>query len=503
MNRLKQRPWSSATVAGAVLLAGAAVAVSQQRPLTPAGLEHAEALSMTFRDVAKNVLPAVVSIETRTKAVQIGANGDQLRSPLEDEFLKRFFGGELPPGMSDRFQQRQIPQRRGSGSGFIIDGEGVILTNSHVVSGADRVTVKLHDGRELQATEWHADPRADVAIIRVDAGDRLPSVPLGDSSSMEIGDLVLALGNPFDIGVSVTSGIISAKGRNTGGLNEIENYLQTDAAINPGNSGGPLVNLRGEVIGINTAISSRSGGYDGVGFAIPIDNARWIADQLVATGSVNRAYLGVVLQTMDAALRDQFGVSIGEGTLVSEVRSGTPAARAGIEEGDVILEFAGQRIRNSSHLVAVVERLPVDESYSTTVIRNGRRQQLTVTLKPMPKDYTPALKRALEQPTKPAKQQRQYDELGLQVIGLDSDEARQLSVPDDVTGVLVTSVEPGSAAAEAGLRRGDVIEKVGSTQVSSTDEFAAAVGEVSVDKGIAVLIRRGPGSQFVVLKAVD
>jgi len=501
MKRLKQHYLSLFSIAGCVLLVGAAVAVSQQQRVASQGREHAEALSMTFRDVARNVLPAVVSIETRAKAVQVGNNGEALRSPFEDEFFKRFFGENLPPGLEENFrQQRQMPQRRGSGSGFIVDGSGVILTNSHVVSGADRVMVTLHDGRELEATEWHTDPRSDVAIVRVETDEQLPSVPFGDSSRMEIGDWVLALGNPFDIGTTVTSGIISAKERNTG-INEVESYLQTDAAINPGNSGGPLVNLRGEVVGINTAISTRSGGYDGVGFAIPVNTARWVADQLIATGSVKRAYLGVTLQPLSTDLREQFGVGVGEGALVASVFEGSPAEKAGIDTGDVILKFAGEKVANSSHLQGIVERLPIDKSYDVQVLRDGKPTRLDVTLKQMPGDFTPALKRAMKQPSAPATEQ-EYNELGLEVMGLDSEEAAKLDLSDDASGVLVGSVKAGSPASEAGLRSGDIIEKVGSQRVSSPDEFAEAIKELSLENGIALLVSRGGNNQFIVLKSM-
>jgi serine protease Do len=500
MRTLKQNRWGLFSLAACVLLVGAAVAVSQQEGNTQAepGIQHAEELSITFRDAARKVLPAVVSIETRAKAVQISNNGQGLRSPLEDEFFKRFFGENLPPELEENFRQRQMPQRRGSGSGFIVDAEGVILTNAHVVNGADRVIVTLHDGRELEATEWHADPRSDVAIVRVEAGERLPTVPFGDSSAMEIGDWVLALGNPFDIGTTVTQGIISAKGRSTG-INEVEGYLQTDAAINPGNSGGPLVNLRGEVVGINTAISTRSGGYQGVGFAIPANAARWVAEQLIASGTVKRAYLGVSLQPMSADLRQQFGVDVGEGALVASVFEGSPAAAAKVDTGDVIVEFAGEKVRNSSQLQGIVERLQADQTYPMTVVRSGERVRLEVTLKQMPGDFTPALKQAMKPPASPSTQQ-QYDELGLEVLSLDSEAAAQLSLAEGTEGVLVGSVEPGSPAHSAGLRRGDVIHKVGSTKVTSPDGFADAVKELSLEKGMALLVSRDGNNRFVVLK---
>ncbi len=483
-------------VAGVCVIA-AAVAVAQQQLRVPnptPGIEHAEALSNSFRNVAKTVLPAIVSIETRTKAVQI--NQPDGRSTLEDEFFKRFFGENGIP--DQQFQPRQMPRQRGSGSGFIIDSSGIIMTNAHVVEGADRVVVKLEDGRELTATDVKYDLSSDVAIVRVDAGAPLPSMALGNSDEMEIGDWVLALGNPFDVGTTVTAGIISAKQRSTG-INERESYLQTDAAINPGNSGGPLVNLHGEVVGINTAISTRSGGYDGVGFAIPVNNARWVADQLVANGTVKRAYLGVRLQELSPRLRDQFGVPNGHGTLVADVVAGAPASAAGLQQGDVILKFAGEDVRNSSHLQSIVERLTVGDTHPMTVFRMGSETTLNVTVQEMPGDFTAAMRRSA-QPEDEPQGTREFNELGLEIVALGSPEAMKFSLDQSVQGVLITSVEPGSPAAQAGLQAGDVIERVGQTDVHSPEEYTAAAAEQSLDQGVVLLVRRGDGSLFVVVE---
>ncbi len=476
----------------------AAVAVAQQQLRVPdagPGIEHAEALSLTFRNVAKTVLPAVVSIETRAKAVQIDQRGS--RSPLEDEFFKRFFGEDGVP--EEMFQQRRMPQQRGSGSGFIIDSSGIIMTNAHVVEDAERVIVKMEDGRELNATEWKVDPRSDVAIVRVDAGEPLPSMALGNSDEMEIGDWVLALGNPFDVGTTVTSGIISAKRRNIN-INERESYLQTDAAINPGNSGGPLVNLRGEVVGINTAISTQSGGYDGVGFAIPVNNARWVADQLIADGSVKRAYLGVRLQELNPRLRSQFGVPNGHGTLVADVVPGAPASEAGVQPGDVILNFAGQDVGNSAHLQGIVEQLIVGDAYPMTVLRNGSETELNVTVQEMPADFTASV-RQTDQPEDDVEPSPEFNELGLEIAALGSEEAEKFSIDKSVQGVLIASVEPGSPAAQAGLQTGDVIERVGQTGVTSPDEYESATAEQDLDEGVVLLVRRGDGSLFVVIES--
>jgi serine protease Do len=459
-------------------------------------MEHAEALSMAFREVSQRVLPAVVSIETRTAPVQIG--GESRRgSPLEEELFRRFFGDDF--GGLEQFRQQMTPPRRGSGSGFVIDPQGVIMTNAHVVEGAEKVIVTLNDGRELTATEWVSDERSDVAIVRVQSDNPLPSVPLGDSDTVVIGDWVLALGNPFDIGTTVTQGIISAVGRNTG-INERESYLQTDAAINPGNSGGPLVNLRGEVVGMNTAISTRSGGYDGVGFAIPVNSAKWVAEQLVAGGRVKRAFLGVQLQPISSDLRKQFGVPGSQGALVNQLFDGTPAQKAGVQTGDVVLEFAGQTVRDSTHLQSIVERLTAGQSYPMTVLRDGRRQQLSVTLEEMPDDFGRTIARR-DGSSGRAPSTESFDELGLELTDLTPELAEQLSLDSDVVGVVVKGVETGSPADEAGLEAGDLIERVANQPVHDTKEFQKLTRDLDPKKGIVLLVRRDDGTRFVVLKA--
>ena len=505
------------TAVGGVCL-GAAVGMSQlqeNRPvLTPAPAHSPDDLSTAFREVADRVLPAVVSIQTETRPQQIARrnSGDaRPMNPLEERLFEEFFGNN--PGMERFFQQipesrgpRFTPRREGSGSGFIVDSSGIILTNSHVVEGADHVVVKLHDGREVEAESWNYDPRSDVAIVRINVGEDLPSLTMGNSDQMQIGDWVLALGNPFNVGTTVTSGIISATGRGPG-INEREEYLQTDAAINPGNSGGPLVNLYGEVIGINTAISTRSGGYQGIGFAIPSRNARWVAEQLIANGEVQRSYLGVVLQEMTADVRENLGIDYGRGALVVEVFDDSPAGRADLQAGDVILNFNGQPINSRDDLVNAVERAAPNRTYDLKLKRFGEHHTVSVRLERMPGDYSPALQRARAQDMtrneRTSEQEEQVARFGMELTSLSPQIAKQIGLDEDAKGVVVKDVRPGGPADDAGLRTGDVIERVGKVQVTSVEDFRDAASKSESDRGVLVRVRRGQSAIFAVLKPTE
>ncbi len=504
MNAIRKSTlWVMTLVAGTGLGAAAlswSQAVDPELTVQPA--HSPDNLSVAFRDVAKDVLPAVVWIETHATDHVAGANDEMAPLP-GDELFRRFFGDD--PRFKDfQFSFPDVPNipREGHGSGFIVDPDGVIMTNAHVVDGADRVIVHLHDGSQVPADSWASDPRSDVAIVRIKSDEPLPVAPLGNSDQMQVGDWVLAAGNPFDVGVTVTAGIISATGRGPG-INERESYLQTDAAINPGNSGGPLINLNGEVVGINTAISTSSGGYDGVGFTIPVNMAKWVADQLVEDGVVHRAYLGVALQELSNELRSHFNVGVGEGALVSQVYPDTPAAKAGLEEGDVIVEMAGHRISDRSQLQGIVETLEVGEEYDTVVLRDGERKTIEITMEEMPGDFTPAMRRGRPNGESAPKEPETatYDESGLKVEKITKELADQLGISADSQGVVVTAVKEGTPAARIGLEPGDVIEKVGSKRVTSPQEFRDAMDAISLESGIALLIRRGDASQFVVLKS--
>ncbi len=495
------RGWLFATVAS-VTLVGVAAGVAQNHqntaPVLPdsPGIKEAQALSMSFRAVAKNATPSIVCIETVTE----GPSVQQTQMPFDENSpFKKFF--ENDPQLKRFFDQRefstpqtprQAPKQRGMGSGFVIDDSGIILTNSHVVSGADEIKVRLTDGREFVATDVKTDPRADVAIVRIKAPKDLKAIPLGDSSKMEVGDWVLAIGSPFGLETTVTSGIVSAKGR-VPGINQREDYLQTDAAINPGNSGGPLLNLRGEVIGINTAISSRGGGNDGVGFAIPINMAKWVANQLIEKGEVQRGFLGVMIQDLNGPLAKKLNVKADEGALVAQVLADSPAAKAGLKPGDVVLRLDGHNVHSPKSLQDAVEKLDIGKAYEMEILRNGKKEVLSVTIEKMPTDDVVA------KSSERGHSENRFEELGLDVQELTSALRNKLNLKD-VEGVVVANVKEDSPADKAGLKSGDVIEKVGNEKVATPDEFRKAIENSKLEDGILVLVHSGGGSRFLVIQ---
>ncbi|HTI52458.1 MAG TPA: Do family serine endopeptidase [Planctomycetaceae bacterium] len=492
---------SLAFSAGVMAQKQPALSAPQNNGHTAHAVAEANELSHAFRHASKEALPGMVSIETQGRVAMIRGQGnvdpDQLfeNSPFGEMFkndprMKEFF----------RRQPQQAPRSHGMGSGFVIDPSGVILTANHVVADAEKVKVKLHDGREYMATDVKTDPKTDVAIIRIKAEASLPVIRLGDSDAMEIGDWVLAIGSPFGLDATVTAGIISAKGRGPG-ITAREDFLQTDAAINPGNSGGPLINLNGEVIGINTAISTRSGGYDGVGFAVPINLARWVAEQLMEKGEVTRAYVGVTIQPVDSELSKQFNVPVGKGALITQVLPDSPASAAKLEAGDLVLKFNGKEVHGPRDMQLIVERVKAGSSYPMLIVRDGKEMTVNVPVKEMPRDFT--LARDTVVPDKSDNAPSKSDtvsELGIGIEAASPDVLKQLGYKDPVTGVVINSVKEDSPAANAGLREGMVIEKVGSHRVSTPAEFRDALKGLPMDKGVLLLARSPRGSQFVVVQ---
>lgn len=450
-----------------------------------------------FVQLAKKLAPVVVNIST-TQSVnrsqpsppfgrqQPGPNPFGGESPFGDdpfsEFWRRFFGDQfgVPGGPG------ALP-RRGLGSGFIIDAKGLILTNNHVVENAEKITVKFSDDKEFSAEVVGRDPKTDIAVIQITEGKGgFPVAPLGDSSSLQVGEWVVAMGSPFGLDNTLTAGVVSAKGRQIG-AGPYDNFIQTDASINPGNSGGPLVNLRGEVVGINTAIFSRSGGNLGIGFAIPIDLAKEILPQLIKTGKVTRGWLGVSIQNVTPDLAQSLRLEKSRGALVSSVSDGSPAAEADIQVGDVIVEYNGKPVEDSSQLPILVARTEVGNSVQVTVIRDNKRVPLTVKVGELKEQEVVA---SAPEPSK----------LGMTVQNVTPEIAESLGL-NRSNGVVITSVQPQSAAAEAGLRRGDVVLEVNRKRIVNSDEFRKIVTQTKPGENILFLVSRGGNNLFLALKS--
>ena len=452
-----------------------------------AAASPARAMSQCFREVAKALQPAVVMIKSES-VTPVKLEGQM---PGDDDSLGPF--GNMPElrKFFKNAPREQQHHQGGLGSGVIIDTSGLILTNNHVVRDGQKITVRLHDGREYKAVMVHTDPKTDLAVLRIEGADHLTAAKLGDSDQAEVGDWVLALGNPFGLEGTVTAGIVSAKGRGIG-LNERENFIQTDAAINPGNSGGPLVNLDGEVIGINTAISSNSGGSEGVGFAIPVNLAKWVAGQLTAGETVHRARMGVMIQPLTHELAQQFGLTAREGVLVAGVSDDSPAAKAGFKPGDVIVEFAGKKVASPQELQEFVEESPIGRQQTATVLRDGKRMEVKVSPTEATGDAV-----AAEGSHVPSSS---LEKLGMELQDLTPDLAAKLKIHAE-HGVVVTDVQPGSAAEKAGLAGGMVIVEANRKAVKSAADLAKVLDEKSLAKGVLLLVRGEQGSRFVVLQS--
>ncbi len=428
-------------------------------------------------DLVEKHGPAVVNIST-TKLVKRNGDGFPFVLP-DDEEMQEFFRRFFPGG--PRGPAQEIPAR-GAGSGFIVSNDGYILTNAHVVRNADEVEVKLIDKRKFSAKVIGTDSRTDVAVLKIPAGN-LPTVKLGDPSRLRVGEAVAAIGSPFGFENSVTAGIVSAKGRTLPSESYVP-YIQTDVPINPGNSGGPLFNMRGEVVGVNSQIYSRSGGYQGVSFAIPIDLAMEVAEQLKGGGKVSRGWLGVVIQEVTADLADSFGLDRPRGALVAQVQEDSPAARAGVQASDVILAFDGRAVENSGDLPRMVGMGKPNTKIPLEVWRRGKVQALSVTLGELPAEEQLATKSS-----------RSYSRGGLALSELSADQRSELKLDH---GLLVESVT--GDAARAGIRIGDIILAVNNGKVSSVESFRKAIAAVPKGKSAAILVRRGDGSLYIPLK---
>jgi Do/DeqQ family serine protease len=438
----------------------------------------------SYADLVSRVAPAVVTIRSteRVRAAQ--------QFPfMDDPMFREFFGDRLP--------QQQNPQRvQGVGSGVIVNSDGYILTNHHVVDGAIEIKVELTDNRTFTAKLVGSDPPSDLAVLKIDAKD-LPILQLGDSDKVRVGDPVLAVGNPLGIGQTVTSGIVSAKGRQTGlSDGSFEDFLQTDAAINRGNSGGALVNTSGELIGINSQILSPSGGNIGIGFAIPVNMAKAVMDQLLKNGKVRRGMLGVTIQGIDADLASSLSLPAARGAIVTSVTAGGPADKAGIKRGDVITAINNQSVADNNAARNEIAKLAPGSNATVTVVRNGREQNLPVTLAELPdrEQATPDTDSGEQGATAGT------ERFGLTLQPLTSDAAQHYGLDADDQGLLVTRVDPSSNAATAGIRQGDLIQEVNRQAVKTFAEFSNAIRQ-SGSRPALVLIKRRNAVIYVTLKA--
>jgi serine protease Do len=432
-----------------------------------------------FSQVAKAITPAVVNI-TASRVARGRDRGP--RDPM-DEFFGFPWGpqGPMPP---------RDHRGGGMGSGVIVSPDGYIITNNHVVEGANELTVTLPDKREFKGRIVGTDPKTDLAVVKVNAAD-LPYVHWGDSSKLQVGEYVLAVGNPFGLNSTVTLGIVSALGRGRMGITQYEDFIQTDAAINPGNSGGALVNTAGELVGINTAILSQTGGYQGVGFAVPASMARPVYESLKGIGKVVRGYLGVAIQDLTPDLAKSFGVAKTRGVVVSDVSEDSPAERAGLKQGDVIVGYQGTPVEDAAALQRAVTRTPVGAQATVKVIRNGHEQDLTVTIGEQAErarvaSADSAMENALA---------------GVEVQNLDRQMARELGISGKVQGVVVVGVEPGSLADRAGLAQGDVLREINRQPVGSAKDYEKIAGSLKKDESALLLINRRGASLFITVKA--
>lgn len=463
------------------------------------GIENLRNTSKAFASVARQVSPSVVFIQVESSRAQPSTQQFSAPfgqdSPFNDDLLKRFFGDQFKgsPQMPDRRGVQPQQKMMGQGSGFVfkvdngmLSDKTYIMTNNHVVDHADKITVKFKNGKEFIAKVTGADPKSDVAVLEIETDD-FSALRMGNSSSLEVGEWVVAIGNPFGLSHTLTVGVVSAKGRSSVGINDYENFIQTDAAINPGNSGGPLVDLDGQVIGMNTAIFSRTGGSMGIGFAIPINLAKNIGLQLINTGEVVRGRLGVVIQPLTHELAESFDIEGGQGILVAQVSKDSPAQQAGIEQGDVIISYQGHKVDNVGGFRNSVSLTTPGSKEEIVFLRNGKRKSVTVTIGKQDQGVQVA-----ESSTQSA------DEIGLTVQSITSQLAKQYNLKPG-QGVVVTRVKPNSIAVMAGIKVGTVILQANRKQMKNAADFKQAIKDGRTSKKLVLLIKDSGFQRFVVL----
>jgi serine protease Do len=461
LSGLVMSPWSI----------GTSYAGTEKPSIPTQSVAELQPMASPFAPLAKRLTPTVVNV----KVSKVEKAGFPMRQMPGNPF------GEF-------FNHPQLPQNRtvqGAGSGVIISEDGTVLTNNHVVEGAKDVEVILADQRQIKAKVVGQDPKTDLAVLKIDAGKNLPAAHMGDSAQLQVGDWVLAIGNPFGLNHTVTSGIVSAKGRVIG-AGPYDDFIQTDASINPGNSGGPLFNMKGEVVGINTAILSDG---HGIGFAIPINTAKPLIPQLVSKGEVTRGYLGVSIQSISPDLTTALKLEDGKGVLVADVVAGGPAEKAGIKRGDVIVSFDGKAVHDSHDLPAMVAATPVNNEVTVVVIRDGKERQLSAKVAKLESEET-----ALEETRQPAQ-----GKWGLQLHDLTPQVAKQLGIKAE-KGVVVVGVQPGSPAERAAIQQGDIIVEVNRKAVESAKDVKEEVAKARDANSLVLLVKGEQGSRYVVLK---
>jgi len=468
---------------------------------TSKSIELAQGLSAAFENAAKVISPSVVNISAVKHAKPIkqkinparrGQNPFQNpnQNPYEDffgdDFFDKFFRHQMPPqgqGQGDQFQQ-------GLGTGVIIDKEGHIVTNNHVVGDADEITVRIKGGKEYKAEIVGADPKTDLAVIKIKVPADLEPATLGDSDSLKIGEWVLAAGNPFGLDNTITAGIVSAKGRSNVGIVDYEDFIQTDAAINPGNSGGPLVNLRGEVVGINSAIFSKSGGYMGIGFSIPAKLVKNVMDSLLDNGRVIRGWLGVMIQNLDEDLSKSFNYEGTKGALVGDVTKDSPAAKGGLRQGDIVTALNGELIENVTHLRRMVAETKPGTKIELTVFRNGKTDKFGINITELANE--------MAQQT----QENSENDIGIALRDITPEIAQQLGITK-TKGVVVTNIEPGSVAFRAGIQPGDVILQFNEKEIETSQDFEKSLSSQDKSKGFRLTILNGEYKRYVFVKPLN
>ena len=461
----------------------ATISLSQAASENTNGVETLRKASKAFSEVAKKATPAVVAVQVETV---VQSNFGFMGSPFDDDFFDRFFGGgrRRSPG-----RPPQTERRMGQASGFIVSEDGYVLTNHHVIDSADKITIKMGDGRTFEDIELvGSDEKADVAVLKIKEAQGLPFIEIGDSDDLEVGEWVIAIGNPFGLTETLTVGVVSAKGRklNQRGEDVYQDFIQTDAAINPGNSGGPLLDLDGKVVGINTAIISGSGGYMGIGMAVPINMAILVKEQVVATGKVERGYVGIQMQDLDPDLVEYFKLESTNGALVLDVTKDSPAEKAGLKKDDVIIQVNNRDISSTQDIRNIIGFTSPGREVEMTIIRNGKEKKINVTVSARSESEL-ALTGEIGK------------KLGLAVKTIDSETAKQNNLKEG-EGVLVEEVTPGSPADRAGIRPNMVIYAANRVEVNSVADFNAAIKETENTKKAMLLIRTGRFMQYVSLR---